>query len=127
MAFVPSERPALRFADILENIDLIQVYAGGMDWPAFQADRMRRDAIERCLQRISEAAVKLGTRAEQLAPGPPWQAIRALGNVLRHAYDQVEPQRMWEIITRDLPTLRAAVVVAKTSLVDENNTAPGGT
>ncbi len=79
MAFVPSERPALRFADILENIDLIQVYAGGMDWPAFQADRMRRDAIERCLQRISEAAVKLGTRAEQLAPGPPWQAIRALG------------------------------------------------
>src|ERR1700735_5596490 len=60
MAFVPSERPALRVADILENIDLIQVYAGGMDWPAFQADRMRRDAIERCLQRISEAAVKLG-------------------------------------------------------------------
>jgi uncharacterized protein with HEPN domain len=47
--FVPSERPTLRFADILENIDRIQAYAGGMDWPAFQADGMRRDAIERCL------------------------------------------------------------------------------
>ena len=127
MVFVPSERPALRFADILENIDLIQAYAGGMDWSAFQADLMRRDAIERCLQRISEAAVKLGTSAELFAPGPPWQAIRALGNVLRHAYDQVDPQRVWEIITRDLPTLRAAVVGGMTRLADEDNTASGGT
>ncbi len=124
---MPSERPALRFADILENIDLIRAYAGGMDWPAFQTDSMRRDAIERCLQRISEAAVKLGTRAESLAPGQPWQAIRALGNVLRHAYDHVDPQRVWEIITRDLPTLRAAVVSALTHLADENNTASGET
>jgi hypothetical protein len=38
-----------------------------------------------------------------------------------------DPQWVWEIITRDLPTLRAAVVVAKIGLVDENNTASGGT
>jgi uncharacterized protein with HEPN domain len=38
---------------------------------------------------ISESARRLGTEAEALAPGPPWRAIRDLGNVLRHAYDDV--------------------------------------
>jgi uncharacterized protein with HEPN domain len=28
--------------------------------------------------------------------------------VLRHAYDQVDPARIWEIATRDLPQVAAA-------------------
>jgi hypothetical protein len=34
------------------------------------------DAVERCLERISEAARKLGEEAEALCPGPPWPLIR---------------------------------------------------
>ncbi len=106
---MPSDRPAIRFQDILENVWLIQSYTDGMDRAAFDADRRTRDAVERCLQRLSEAATKLGTHAEELAPGPPWPAVRALGNVLRHAYDQVDPARIWEIVTRDLPPMAVAV------------------
>jgi ribonuclease HepT-like protein len=29
----------------------------------------------------------------------------AFGNALRHAYDQIDPARIWEIVTRDLPDL----------------------
>jgi len=105
---VPSSRPATRFLDILENIRLIQAYVQGMDRAAFEADSRTRDAVERCLERLSEAATKLGSQADALAPGPPWQAIRAFGNVLRHAYDQVDPARIWEIATRDLPALATA-------------------
>jgi hypothetical protein len=54
-------------------------------------------------------ASKLGPQAEDLAPGPAWHAIRALGNVLRHAYDQVHPGRLWEIATKDLASLAEAV------------------
>ena len=99
---MPSERPAIRLRDILENIRLIESYVVGMDRAAIDADRRTRDAVERCLERLSEAATKLGEEADVLAPGPPWQAVRALGNVLRHAYDQVDPTRIWEIVTRDL-------------------------
>ena len=60
----------------------------------------------------------LGEQADQLAPGPPWQAVRAFGNVLRRAYDQVDPARIWEIATRDLPSL-AAVVEAALRRLDE--------
>lgn len=70
--------------------------------------------------------MKLGTEAEALAPGPPWPAIRALGNVLRHAYDQIDPERVWEIVTRDLPPLRTAVEHAMARLDAEGNAPLGG-
>jgi len=109
---VPSSRPATRFLDILENIRLIQGYLADMDQAAFTADRRTRDAVERCLERLSEAATKLGGQAEALAPGPPWQAVRAFGNVLRHTYDQIDPTRIWEIATRDLAPMAAAAEAA---------------
>jgi len=55
-----------------------------MDLTAFAEDRKTYDAVERCLERISEAAAKLGDLARALVPGQPWQDIRALGNRLRH-------------------------------------------
>jgi uncharacterized protein with HEPN domain len=35
--------------------------------------------------------------------------VSDLGNVLRHAYDQVVDQRIWDVVTNQLPALRAAV------------------
>ena len=75
-------------------------------------DSRTRDAVERCLERLSEAAVKLGRQADELAPGPSRHAVRAFGNVLRHAYDQVDPARIWEIATRDLPQIATAAELA---------------
>lgn len=105
---MPSDRPLLRLRDILEDIGRIETYVAGMDRAAFLADDKTGDAVERCLERISEAATKLGATAELLAPGPPWHAIRALGNHLRHAYDQVDRDRLWDVVESDLATLRAA-------------------
>jgi uncharacterized protein with HEPN domain len=79
---VSSERPARRLQDILDNARLIQSYLQGMDRFAFDTDNRTRDAVERFLERLCEAATKLGVEAEALAPGPPWQAVRSLGNVL---------------------------------------------
>jgi ribonuclease HepT-like protein len=59
-----------------------------MDLVAFMEDQKTHDAVERCLERISEAAAKLGELAPALAPDQPWQKIRALGNRLRHNYDE---------------------------------------
>jgi uncharacterized protein with HEPN domain len=81
-----------------------------MDRAAFEADSRTRDAVERCLERLSEAATKLGSHADELAPGLLWAAVRAFGNVLRHAYDQVDPGR--EVATGDLPLMAAAAEAA---------------
>ncbi len=105
---LPSKRPQLRFKDIVENIQLIERYTDGMDMPDFMSDTKTRDAVERCLERISEAAAKLGDTAATLAPDQPWQQIRALGNRIRHEYDRLRAERIWEIVERDLPALKGA-------------------
>ena len=57
---MPSKDPIQRFADILENIILIEEFTRGMDLNAYQEDLKTRNATERCMERISEAAKKLG-------------------------------------------------------------------
>jgi uncharacterized protein with HEPN domain len=61
-----------------------------MDRQAFERDGKTRDAVERCLERICEAAHRLGGRAAQLMPNQPWSDIRGMGNRLRHAYDRLD-------------------------------------
>jgi hypothetical protein len=74
---VPSKDPIQRFTDILENIIRIEKFTAGMDVSAFVGDPKTYDAVERCLERISEAASKLGPQAEEFCPGIPWSQIRA--------------------------------------------------
>ena len=103
-----SDRPARRLEDIVENAQAIRGYVAGMDVTAFEKDRKTYDAVERCLERIAEAAAKLGDLASSLVPGQPWREIRALGNRLRHEYDAIREDRLWDIVQIDLPPLCAA-------------------
>ena len=105
---MPSEKPAQRLEDIIENAQAIQRYIAGMDLAAFEEDHRTYDAVERCLERISEAAAKLGDMASVLMPEQPWRKIRALGNRLRHEYDEIREDRLWDIAQIDLPALCAA-------------------
>jgi uncharacterized protein with HEPN domain len=103
-----SEKPSRRLKDIIANAQAISEYTSGMDFAAFTADQRTYDAVERCLQRISEAASKLGDFAPVLVPEQPWKRIRALGNYLSHAYDVIEAEQLWDVIRVELPSLRAA-------------------
>ncbi len=106
---MPSDNPALRFQDILDNIARIEGHVAGLNSASdFTRDTLRQDAVERCLSRISEAVVKLGEQASVYAPEIPWHDIRGIGNILRHAYDGVDPDILWNTVRHELPTLKAA-------------------
>ena len=109
---MPSKDPLQRFEDIPENVARIEQYTHDLNAAAFVQDRMTYDAVERCLERISEAANKLGAFAGENCPGVPWPEIRALGNFLRHEYDRIESERLWLVVERDLPPLKQAVLTA---------------
>ena len=106
---MPSKDPIQRFEDILENITRIEEFTAGMDLNAFMGDPKTHDAVERCLERISEAAKKLDSLAEDLCPEIPWAQIRGIGNRLRHEYDRIDGVRIWFMVERDLAPLKAAV------------------
>jgi uncharacterized protein with HEPN domain len=68
---LPSEKPTRRLLDIIENAKAILTYTSGMDQAAFLENRLVYDAAERCLERISEAAARLGDLGPVLMPGQP--------------------------------------------------------
>ena len=80
-----------------------------MDLDSFRQDPKTIAAVERKLQVISEAAVRLGEQGEALCPGLPWRDIRGIGNWLRHQYDRVDIETIWNTLTTDLLSLKAAV------------------
>ena len=58
---MPSNRVPRRLQDIVDNTQAIFGYTKGMDLTAFEENRLVYDAVERCLERISEAAPNLET------------------------------------------------------------------
>ena len=109
---MPSDKPVQRLNDILENIDRIVQYTHDQTLDAFKQDWLTRDAVERCLLRISEAARKLEGIVDEIASDQPWADMRALGNVIRHDDDAVDPEVIWKIVEKDLLPLEKAVQAA---------------
>jgi uncharacterized protein with HEPN domain len=70
MSSMPSRDPGVRFGDIVREIDLIKEFIGGRSAALVSSDMKTVRAIERSLQIISEAAIKLGPKAGA-AHSPP--------------------------------------------------------
>lgn len=108
---VSSDRIAGWLDDIVENCQRIERYVADLTFEEFQRDPMCVDAVERCLQRITEAVIRIGPDAMgAIMPALPVQQVRGLGNVLRHGYDTLSPQIVWTTVTTDLPSLKAACI-----------------
>ena len=109
-------RPFLSFRDaythlyeIAESIDLIDLFIKDMNFAMYKADAKTKSAVERQLQIITEAAVRLGDDGDRLAPGPNWKGYRGMGNILRHQYHRVDDQIVWDTVMDELPSLKAAI------------------
>jgi uncharacterized protein with HEPN domain len=89
-----STRRALYLASRRSRLDLDD------DWVATLA-------LMQLLQIIGEAARRLSDGVRQQHPAVPWAHIIGLRNRLIHGYDTVDLDRLWEVLTVDLPELAA--------------------
>jgi uncharacterized protein with HEPN domain len=110
---MPSERARRRIEDMLENITRTRAHVGGADIDAFLASPLMQDAVERCLERIAEAARKLGDAYDTEFPNVGLRELRAFGSVLRHDYHAIHPRLIWGFVERRLGPLET---MAKTVL-----------
>jgi uncharacterized protein with HEPN domain len=62
---------------------MVAQFTLGMDFEAFRSHPMAVAAVERKLQIISEAAIRLGDEAERRIPDQPWRDIRGPANPIR--------------------------------------------
>ncbi len=107
---MPSSRHLDRLEDIVTNCERIARHTAGMSRDAYFADETTIDAVERCLQRISEAAMKLGPELDARYGTAPWKQARGIGNILRHKYDEVVDDLIWASIEADIPRLRESAL-----------------
>jgi uncharacterized protein with HEPN domain len=80
------ERAREALGHVVQNADQIARYIEGVSFDALRADGMRRDAIERFLERIIEACVRIGQeRLDQIVPGLLLHQVHGFGNRLRQS------------------------------------------
>ena len=107
--FSDDERVREWIGHIIENADKALSYVARLRYETWLADSLRVDAVERCLMRITEAAIRIGDeRMSQIAPDLVFHQVRGLGNMLRHQYDALDMEQLWRTVTEALPPLREA-------------------
>lgn len=102
-------RLSVRLHDILDNITIIENAVSQKTFDQFLADPILRLAVERGIEIISEATRHIPAAATDLYPAIPWRNIKAIGNVLRHDYQRIDPDIVWKIATIQLKELAPVV------------------
>lgn len=98
--------------DILESINNIDTFLGDMDFDVYRGDVKTKSAVERQMQIITEAAIRLGDDGDRLCPGVDWKGFRGMGNILRHGYHRIDDKIVWNTLKDELPPVKAAVLRA---------------
>ena len=100
--------PRERLLDILEAIARIERYAA-LGKARFLQDELVQVWIVHHLERIGEAAARLGREFHEAHPPIPWREMVAMRNLLVHEYFSVDLEEVWSTVVRDLPALKVQV------------------
>lgn len=94
--------------DILERARRVERFAArGRD--EFEDSDLVQDAILRNLEVIGEAAKRLPAEYRERWSDVPWRRMAGLRDVLIHAYQEVELDRVWNVCVSEVPALRQRV------------------
>ena len=105
-----SKNPLGRLGHIRDEIEGITVALRDINRDAFIENYVLRRAAERALLIISEAAKALPRDLTDRYPEIDWRGVRGPGDVLRHDYERVDSDTLWEILAEKLPELAPVVV-----------------
>jgi uncharacterized protein with HEPN domain len=104
-----------RLEPMVRSLDVILGHWKGKRRIDYADDEIGRAATERHLGIISRASRHVPAKDKADYPQIPWKDIADIGNVLRHRYDTVSDDKIWEIVTLELRALRSAIkkIIAK--------------
>ena len=117
---MPERKPSATIKDILDCIDHIQNYTGGLSLDEFSKNYM---AVEACLyniQIIGEAVSHLPETIKEKETGIPWLLIKGMRNRLIHEYFGTDLPLVWNTIRNDLPSIKTELERIQTELLKEN-------
>ena len=101
--------PVLRIAHVQESIRSIRALVTTRSREELERDSVARAALERFFEVLSEASRHIPADWKAKYPDVPWRNIAGLGNVIRHAYDQVDLDVLWDVQLTHLMRLESAL------------------
>ena len=102
-------RDDLRLADALDAMTRIERYvARGRE--AFDRDELIQVWFLYHLAIIGEALRAMSPGFQQTHAQLDWPGWTGLRNVVVHQYFRIHPERIWNIVTRELPSLKAQLI-----------------
>ncbi len=91
---------------ILDAIEKIENYIGGMSLEEFLKDSLKQDGVIRELEIIGEAAKKLSQDFKDKTSNIPWRKIMGMRDKLIHDYFDVDKEAVWKTATEDIIFLK---------------------
>ena len=83
----------------------VRKFVSSRTYHDYQNDRMFRNAVERNIEIIGEAAGKIEKEFKAAHPEVPWQQIISQRHVLAHEYGELEDEMLWKVATIRVPEL----------------------
>jgi len=105
------ERDSQRLQDILDAIAAIERRLP-RDKDDFLRDELLIVWMAFHVQTIGEASTRLSLEFRNTHVSQPWPRIIGMRNVIVHNYSQVDPNEVWNVVSRDILYLKDFVLAA---------------
>ena len=101
----PDDRDPAYLHDIFKAGGRIGVLLKGVSLEKFRDDWTSRLAVERLFEIIGEAARRISQETQAIYADIPWREMIGLRNVISHNYDKIDDDEIFQIATKDIPSL----------------------
>jgi uncharacterized protein with HEPN domain len=102
-------RDDARLLDMLLAARELAKFTEGVSFEAFERNRLLQHAVVRLIEIIGEAARNVSTDFKAAHPEIPWSGIVGIRNRLIHEYFRVAPDKVWEVVEKDMAALIALI------------------
>jgi len=104
-----SRKPADRIADMRHCCEKILKFTSGMDQDRFAEDELVTDAVLHNIEIIGEATKNLPTEIQSRMSVIEWRKIAGMRDMISHAYFQIDPGIVWDVVETKIPELLRAI------------------
>ena len=93
--------------DMLDASRAVMQFVAGRSCRDYELDRMLRNAVERNIEVIGEAAARVSEPFRKAHADIPWRGIIGQRNVIAHDYGEIKHDKIWRVAVEFIPVLVA--------------------